>query len=212
MVSARPSDTNTATVRVVASAAKNCPTTPCNRPSGRKTTTVVIVEVVTGQMSSWTAFRIARKRSSVSARWRAMFSVITTASSITSPMAIAIAPRVIRLKVWPMRLITNTVTASVRGIAAALIAVMRPWRKNSSSTRTASPAPTSIASRTARTASRTSAAWSYTGLRRTPGGRLGARVAAIRATLSARRSVLPPTCRVMLISAAGRPSPAMTRT
>ena len=55
-----------------------------------------------------------------------MFSVITTASSITSPIAIAIAPRVIRLKVWPMRLITNTVMASVRGIAVALIAVMRP--------------------------------------------------------------------------------------
>jgi len=44
-----------------------------------------------------------------------MFSVITTASSITRPIAIAIAPSVIRLNVWPMRLITKTVMASVSG-------------------------------------------------------------------------------------------------
>jgi len=55
MVSARPSETSTATVSVVASAAKNWPTTPCSRPNGRNTTTVVMVDVVTGQISSWTA-------------------------------------------------------------------------------------------------------------------------------------------------------------
>ena len=54
-----------------------------------------------------------------------MFSVITTASSITSPIAIAIAPSVIRLNVWPTSRITNTVIASVSGIDDALIAVMR---------------------------------------------------------------------------------------
>ncbi|OLC96756.1 MAG: hypothetical protein AUJ00_03540 [Gemmatimonadetes bacterium 13_1_40CM_3_70_6] len=111
-----------------------------------------------------------------------------------------------------MRLITNTVTARVSGMAAALIAVMRPWRRNSSSTSTARAAPTSIASRTERTASRTSAAWSYTGFRCTPGGSVGAIAATIRATLSASASVLPPTCRVTLIRAAGFPSPAMMRT
>ncbi|OLC96755.1 MAG: hypothetical protein AUJ00_03535 [Gemmatimonadetes bacterium 13_1_40CM_3_70_6] len=98
-MSARPSETSTATVSVVASAAKNWPTTPWSRPSGRNTTTVVIVEVVTGHSSSWTAARIAAPRPGVRRRWRAMFSVITTASSITRPMAIAIAPRVIRLNV-----------------------------------------------------------------------------------------------------------------
>ena len=60
-----------------------------------------------------------------------MFSVITTASSITSPIAIAIAPSVIRLNVCPTQLITNTVIASVSGIDVALIAVMRAWRRKS---------------------------------------------------------------------------------
>ncbi len=52
MVRARTSETSTATVNVVASAAKNWPTTPCSNPRGRNTTTVVSVDVVTGQMSS----------------------------------------------------------------------------------------------------------------------------------------------------------------
>src|SRR2546430_7992683 len=56
-VSASSSETSTATVSVVASAAKNWPTTPCSRPSGRNTTTVVMVDVVTGQISSCTASR-----------------------------------------------------------------------------------------------------------------------------------------------------------
>ena len=141
-----------------------------------------------------------------------MFSVTTTASSITRPIAIAMAPRVIRLNVCPIAHITNTVTASVTGIAAALMAVMRPWRRNRSSTRTASTAPIRIASRTERTASRTRAAWSYTRLRWTPGGRVGASAATIPATLSATSRVLPSTCRATLMSAAGRPSPATMRT
>ncbi len=60
-----------------------------------------------------------------------MFSVITTASSITRPIAIAIAPSVIRLNVWPTSDITNTVIAIVSGIDVALIAVMRAWRRKS---------------------------------------------------------------------------------
>ncbi len=54
-----------------------------------------------------------------------MFSVITTASSITRPMAIAMAPSVIRLNVCPISDMTNTVIAIVIGIDDALIAVMR---------------------------------------------------------------------------------------
>ena len=58
-------------------------------------------------------------------RWRTIFSVITTESSITRPMAIAIAPRVIRLKVWPIRYMAKTLMASVSGIDDALMAVIR---------------------------------------------------------------------------------------
>ncbi len=53
---------------------------------------------------------------------------------------------------------TNTVIAIVSGIDDALIAVMRPWRRNANSTMIASTAPMIIASRTDFTASRTSAA------------------------------------------------------
>ncbi len=212
IVSASSSDTSTAIESVIDNAWKNCPTTPCNRPNGRNTTTVVIVDDVTGQTSSRTASRIAACRSALSSTCRAMFSVITTASSITRPMAMAIAPNVMRLNVWPTRRITNTVIMSVRGIDVALIAVMRACRRNTSRINTASTAPTSIASRTERTASRTNEAWSYTALSRTPGGSVACTCAAIAATLSAISSVLPPICRVMLSNAAGRPSPAITLT
>ncbi len=63
IVSATTSDTSTAIVSVIDSAWKNCPSTPVSSPSGRKTTTVVIVDVVTGQISSCTASRIAIARS-----------------------------------------------------------------------------------------------------------------------------------------------------
>ena len=54
-----------------------------------------------------------------------MFSVMTTESSITSPIAIAMAPSVIRLNVWPIRYMAKTLIASVRGIDDALMAVIR---------------------------------------------------------------------------------------
>ena len=131
---------------------------------------------------------------------------------MTSPIAIAIAPSVIRLNVCPTRDITNTVTAIVSGMDDALIAVIRPWRKNSRRMITASTAPMIIASRTDFTASRTSAAWSYTALRWTPGGSWPRKPCAMAAMLSAIATVLPPICRVILSSAAGRPSPEMMRT
>jgi hypothetical protein len=62
------------------------------------------------------------------------------------------------------------------------------------------------------TASRTSAAWSYTGLSLAPGGSVARSDRAMLATLSAIATVLPPGCLVMLRSAAGLPSPAMIRT
>ena len=106
----------------------------------------------------------------------------------------------------------NTVIASVSGIAVALIAVMRRSRRKSSRMTTARIAPMSIASRTECTASVTSEAWSYTALTRTPAGSDFEIAAIVCATLSEIAIVLPPGCRVMLSSAAGRPSPATTRT
>ncbi len=131
---------------------------------------------------------------------------------MTSPIAIAIAPSVIRLNVWPNIRISSTVIVSVSGMAVALIAVMRRWRRNSRRMMMARIAPISIASRTECTASLTSAAWSYTSLTCTPGGSDFESVAIALATLSAMAMLLPPVCRVMFTSAAGRPSPATMRT
>ena len=89
---------------------------------------------------------------------------------------------------------------------------MRVWRRKTSSTSTASTAPMIIASRTDDTASRTSSAWSYIGVRRTPGGSVRRTEAAMAAMLSASTTVLLPIWRVMFSRAAGRPSPATMRT
>ena len=117
IVSASTSETSTAIVSVIESAEKNWPTTPVSSPSGGKTTTVVSVEVVTGQISSCNASRIAARRSGC--ELHVTHDVLRDhdqASSMTSPIAIAIAPSVIRLNVCPSRDMTPTVIASVSGM------------------------------------------------------------------------------------------------
>ena len=143
-----------------------------------------------------------------------MFSVTTTASSITSPMAIAIPPRLIRLKVRPMSFIPNTVMAMVSGMLAALMAVMRPWRRKSEEDehRQERADEHGVAHRADRLAHQrrlvvdaldAHARRACVGLQRAPWS---------AATLSATASVLPPAWREMLTSAAGRPSPRIRRT
>ena len=52
-VSARPSDTSTAMVSVTDNAMKNCPTTPSRSPSGKNTTTVVMVVAAISPEHAW---------------------------------------------------------------------------------------------------------------------------------------------------------------
>ena len=139
--------------------------------------------------------------------------MITTASSITRPIAIAIAPSVIRLNVCPMSHITNTVIASVSGIDAALIAVMRALpqeheqddhREHRADEHRVAHGRRGIAHERRLVVHRLE--------RHARGQRLRAASPPRFSTLSAMATVLPPTCRVMLSSAAGRPSPATMRT
>jgi len=86
---------------------------------------------------------------------------------------------------------TNTVIARVSGMDVALMAVMRPWRRKTRSTMTASVAPISIASPHRLHGFADQLGLVVHGFRCTPGGNEGATVSMIRATLSASASVLP---------------------
>ena len=83
---------------VSASERKNTPGTPSRNASGTKTTTGVSVEPTSGgpisRIASWTASTEPSPRT----RFVWMFSMTTIASSMTRPIAAAIPPSVIRLK------------------------------------------------------------------------------------------------------------------
>ncbi len=128
-------------------ARKNCPTTPERKPSGASTTTVVRVEPTTGANSSSVASSIAASpRPLRSRRW--MFSTITTASSITRPMATARPPIDIRLIDSPNSFMNRKVASTVSGRVIEAMIVTRQSRRKRSSTMTASAPPIRMASRT----------------------------------------------------------------
>jgi hypothetical protein len=93
-------------------------------------------------------------------RWRAMFSMTTTVSSMIKPMATARPPSDMRLSVSPAQCRKRKVIASVVGMASAEISVARQLRRNASRIRMLNRPPTRIASRTLNTAAWTNAAWS----------------------------------------------------
>ena len=96
---------------VTARARKKRPVTPLTETSGRKTTTGVMVDPISGMVISLSALRTASARCSPASRCITMFSTTTMASSITRPMAAARPPSVIRLKLSPMIHSTTMVTA-----------------------------------------------------------------------------------------------------
>ena len=209
-VIASTSESSTATASAMANERKNSPTTPVRSPSGAKTTTVVRVEPATGPRISSVPVRTtsAGGSSGCSASRRSMFSTTTTASSMMMPIATASPPRLIRLSESPASARPSSVMATVSGRLSAAAAVVRHSPRKRSSTSTASAPPISIASRTLRIESRTSAAWSYTDSSRTPAGSSGRSESIAARTAACRRSVLPFGWREMLTSAAGRPLPA----
>jgi hypothetical protein len=149
-VSESTSDTSTETERVSDRARKNWPTTPERKPSGASTTTVVRVEPTTGAISSRVASSIACSPRppppADSRRW--MFSTITTASSITRPMATARPPIDIRLIDSPNSFMNRKVASTVSGRVIEAIRVTRQSRRKRRSTSTARAPPIRMASRT----------------------------------------------------------------
>ena len=96
-------ETTSATVSEMLSDRKNWPTTPRTNASGRNTRIVVKVEPMTAPLISLLARSTAASPVCPSAKWRVMFSITTTVSSMISPMAIARPPSDIRLSVSPVR-------------------------------------------------------------------------------------------------------------
>ena len=98
------SEPSSAIVTVRANGRKSSPATPLTKAIGTKTARVVMVDAVTAEATSFTAPRIAARRSTggmrpsapgkSSAKCRAMFSVTTMESSTTRPIAIVMAPSV----------------------------------------------------------------------------------------------------------------------
>ena len=84
---------------VIDRALKKAPVTPVRKASGRKMTMVAADDPNNGRMNSATAApMVARPLSGASARRRSMCSIITMASSMIRPMAAAMPPRVMMLK------------------------------------------------------------------------------------------------------------------
>ncbi len=84
---------------VIESALKKAPVTPVRKARGRKMTMVAADEPNSGRRNSDTASSmVARPLSVDSARRRSMCSIITMASSMISPIAAAMPPRVMMLK------------------------------------------------------------------------------------------------------------------
>ncbi len=144
------------------SALKKAPVTPERKASGTKMITVEAEEPASGGMNS-SAAAITRpwwSRGAPRSR-RTMCSIITMASSMISPTAAAMPPRVMMLKLMPSTLSNTTVEASTAGTTMMAMPVIFRLRRNSSSTSAARPMPMRMASRTLAAAPTTSRLWSY---------------------------------------------------
>jgi hypothetical protein len=112
---------------------KKAPVTPVRKTSGAKTTIVLSEDPrIGGKISvteTWTASDAAVF---LRARWRMMFSTTTMASSMMSPMAAAIPPRVMMLKLRPKPRMIRIAMAMTRGTSSSTIRVIFQSRRKTS--------------------------------------------------------------------------------
>jgi len=128
-VIATTSDVTSATDMVMAKALKNTPVMPLKKASGIKTTTGVSVDPTSGLKISPIDSLIARSLSGINEILVWIASATTIASSMMRPIAEAIPPRVMRLKVKPLNFMAASVTSTVTGIAIMVRKVVRQLRK-----------------------------------------------------------------------------------
>ena len=127
---------------------------PGSANSGMNTSTTMVVAWTMPDRTSTLACRTTSSTGSGVAaarfcfRRRTMFSTSTTASSTSSPMAIARPPSVMTLSDWPSSLKISTVTASDSGMAISEISVVRADSRKANSTIATMMAPSRSASLT----------------------------------------------------------------
>ena len=196
---------------VTASALKNAPATPERKASGTKITIVEADDPASGRVNS-AAARSTRPSYGPSPRRsrRITCSTITIASSMISPTAAAMPPRVMMLKLMSIARSSSTVEASTTGTVSAAITVTRRFRRNRSSTSPARTIPTRTASRTLVDESTISRLWSYHVATFTSAGSRRRSSSSFPCTPRAIATVLPPGCWKTLKTTASRPS-AVTR-
>ncbi|MNK97887.1 hypothetical protein D3C87_1182350 [compost metagenome] len=130
------------------------PSMPGSAKSGTNTSTTITVAYTMPERTSTLAWRTTSivDRGLPAARFclsrRTMFSTSTTASSTSSPMAMARPPSVITLIDCPSSLNASAVTASESGIATSEMTVVRAESRNANSTMATMIAPSRSASLT----------------------------------------------------------------
>ena len=130
-------------------ALKNSPVSPLRNASGMKMITVASDEPASGLVkaaasrntASALPCRVMRMR-------RTRCSTITMASSMISPTAAAMPPRVMILNVMPSSLSVSTVASRTVGTAMSAMPVMVRLRRNTSRTSPAKATPMAMASTT----------------------------------------------------------------
>ena len=120
---------------------KNCPAIPPMKLTGAKTATMVSVIAMTASPISSAASTAASNGRLPMRMWRTMFSISTIASSTRMPVTRVTASRLTKLSEKPIRCIAAKVGMMDSGRAAAESRVARQSRRNSSTTRVASAAP-----------------------------------------------------------------------
>ncbi len=180
---------------VIDRALKKAPVTPVRKASGRKITTVADDDPINGRRNSETARSIvSRPLSAASARRRSICSIMTMASSMIRPMAAAMPPRVMMLKLWPISFRIRVVPASTAGTAITAARVTFQSLRKISRTRAANTTPMMMALRKDEAESRISSLWSYQALTCISAGPWARAFANAACTALAIWTVLPPGC------------------
>ncbi len=117
------------------------PDIPRIKTSGRKTTTVVRVLAMMASVTSSVPSIAACSCACCVSRMRKIFSRTTIALSTSIPTPRASPPKVIRLRVKPLKYNRAKVAIMEMGIAVAIITVLRTLRRNTSSMITAKIPP-----------------------------------------------------------------------
>jgi hypothetical protein len=133
---------------------------PPRNTSGTNTTIGVSVEPTSAGVSSRMAASAALCGLSPAERWTTMFSTITMASSMTTPMQAARPPRVMRLKLMFPSFMKTMATSAAMGITTAATTVLRQLRRNRVRMAMERPRPMRMLSTTPWIESRTRMDWS----------------------------------------------------